>query len=1149
MSGPLDNNFISAFSPVFKHPDPIIFRFAENILLISANRLVKGSRGGIMKLFLVVCVVALVFAGSAAFTSPSCAQTTNATVSGQVTDSSGGVVPSVTVILTNLNTNIPYTTKTNNDGIYRFAAVQPGVYRANVMKDGFASIVKGDIDLHVQDEVSMNFVLRGGSVSEVMTVEAGAPVINTTDAAVGTVVDQSYIKNMPLNGRSLQDLILLTPGVVTQTPQNNPNVGGNSGIGQTGEFSVNGQRAEANNFTVDGVIANLGAVAGNSIVTTGGASGSVAGSTALGTTQALVSVDDLQEFRVSSSTYSAEYGRNPGGQFAFETKSGTNQWHGTAYDYLRNDVFDASDWFNNYLRSVQPTLTKPALRQNDFGGTLGGPVRIPRMYNGKDKTFFFVSYEGLRLMQPQAASINPVPDLCFRGQASACAATGENPADPALQPVLNAFPVPNAQDLGDGWAQFIGSWSNPSSIDSTSVRLDHFVSEKLRLFFRFSDTGSAVSAKGSSLQGFGSTPSNNTKAAYTMRTYTGGASSLFNSRLSNEFRLNYSSNETTFRSFFDSFGGSTAIDLLSMTGLNPAASVEIGLCYDFCIQPSQGQSSGAQRQWNLVDTLSYSRGRHQFKFGADYRRLAPFGIQASPFVDYFYFDPTWVTNNPSTASSIGTVNGPAYPLYKNFSAFAQDEWKVSSRLNLSLGLRWDVNPPPGVTQGVRPYTIAFNSSDPNTWSLAPQGTALWKTAWYNIAPRLGAAYVLNNAAGRETVIRAGGGVFFDTGQQLGSYGFTGPGFVENGALSDPNQGTGLAFPQLPQILPIVNPVAPPYTSKPYGYPTHLQMPYTLQWNGSIEQALGGSQVLTISYVGSHAARLLRQNKVPAPNNPNFDPQNFNPQFGIFDNGLTTDYHSGQIQFRRRLNRGLTALGSYTFSHCIDYGSQNYLFGYRRGSCDFDVRHNFSAAFSYDVPNIGSHGFAGVLLQHWGLDDWFTARSGFPVSLLGGGNYLDPATGKLLPSELDIVPNQPLYLSGASCDQAFQGAFLPGGCPGGRAINPAAFTPGTGAGTAPRNIARGFGAWQMNIGVRREFPIYEQLKLQFRAEAFNVFNHPNFGSISSFYCSPDPNNVNFYFPGCNFGQAAQTLSSSLGGESALYSTGGARSMQFAVKLVF
>src|SRR5438552_2104217 len=187
MSGPLTTTWVFAFSPVFEHPDPIIFRFAENILLISANRLVKGYTGGLMKLFLVVCVLALVFAGSAAFTSPSCAQTTNATVSGQVTDPSGGLVPGVTVVLTNLNTNVSYTTKTNNDGIYRFAAVQPGVYRANVMKDGFASIVKGEIELHVQDQVSINFALRVGSVSEVMTVEAGALMINTTDATVGTV--------------------------------------------------------------------------------------------------------------------------------------------------------------------------------------------------------------------------------------------------------------------------------------------------------------------------------------------------------------------------------------------------------------------------------------------------------------------------------------------------------------------------------------------------------------------------------------------------------------------------------------------------------------------------------------------------------------------------------------------------------------------------------------------------------------------------------------------------------------------------------------------------------------------------------------------------------------------------------------------------
>src|SRR3989441_673108 len=323
-----------------------------------------------------------------------------AAVTGLVTDPAGRSVPGVTILITNLSTNVASRTVTNDQGIYRVPSLQPGIYRITLAKDGFKSVVKSGIELHVQDVASINFELQIGSVNETVTVEAGASMVNTTDPSVSTVVDQTYIKNMPLNGRSFQDLILLTPGIVTNSPQSFP------AFGLTGEFSVNGQRTESNYYTVDGVSANVGASAGAVYVQGAGPSGSLAASTALGTTQALVSVDALQEFRVQSSTYSAEYGRNPGGQFAFETKSGANQWHGTLYDYLRNDYFDANDWFNDYFRSVDPTLTKPALRQNDFGGTLGGPVRIPHLYNGKDKTFFFVSYEGLRLIQPQAAPNN-----------------------------------------------------------------------------------------------------------------------------------------------------------------------------------------------------------------------------------------------------------------------------------------------------------------------------------------------------------------------------------------------------------------------------------------------------------------------------------------------------------------------------------------------------------------------------------------------------------------------------------------------------------------------------------------------------------------------------------------------------------------------
>jgi hypothetical protein len=332
------------------------------------------------------------------------------------------------------------------------------------------------------------------------------------------------------------------------------------------------------------------------------------------------------------------------------------------------------------------------------------------------------------------------------------------------------------------------------------------------------------------------------------------------------------------------------------------------------------------------------------------------------------------------------------------------------------------------------------------------------------------------------------------------------------------------------VIPtIVNPPVAPF-SFVYGFEPHLQLPYTLQWNSSIEQALGKSQAITISYVGAHAARLLQTNSFSNPN------ATF---FFFVQNGLKSDYSALQAQFRRRLSRGLTALASYTWSHCLDYGSSNLLFGYQRGNCDFDVRHNFSAAFSYDLPDVGHNKFVNAVLHHWGLDDRFTARTAFPVTLRGRGLRLP--NGQRYDAGLSFVPGQPVYLYGSNCASVLQGLgdLAAGqGCPGDRAINPQAFTRvRSGLGNTPRNFARGFGAWQMDLAVRRDFPIYERLKLQFRAEAFNVFNHPNFGTV-------DP----FLFDS-TFGQATSTLANSLGVLSPLYQMGGPRSMQFALKLVF
>ncbi|MGC1222855.1 MAG: TonB-dependent receptor [Candidatus Sulfotelmatobacter sp.] len=707
-----------------------------------------------------------------------------------------------------------------------------------------------------------------------------------------------------------------------------------------------------------------------------------------------------------------------------------------------------------------------------------------------------------------------------------------------LQEVLNAFPAPtpNAPDLGNGVGEFIGTWSNPAKIDSYSIRLDHAVNEKLKLFFRFSDAPSNAAVRGSGLSG---TPSMNSLNDYVIRTYTLGATSILSSRIGNDFRLNYSSNSNVTSQAIQSFGGAQAVSLAQLQGItavtNPAYGVEFGLSFGpppmFLTQIDQ---SGEQRQWNVVDTLSLSLGAHQFKFGIDYRRLSPIQRAFSPYAIYFYLSEASVQAN-SVDEGVGESNAVAYPVYVNFSAFAQDDWRLTPRLSLSMGLRWEVNPAPGTANGNLPYTVE-GANDLSTMTLAPQGTPLWKTSWYNFAPRLGAAYVLRNSPRFETVLRGGGGVFFDTGQQAGSAGYQGPG-LSAVSLFGNVFGSSASFPApLSQAgPPIVNPPIPPYSANVYAFPSHFQLPYTLQWNASIEQALGSSQALTVSYVGSHGTRLLEQNQVNVciPPSPCL-----NPNFGevLFEkNGLTSDYDALQLQFQRRLSRGLEALASYTWSHSIDYGSYNFAQPYLRGNSDFDLRHSFSAALTYDLPNSGfENRFARATLHHWSLDTRFSARTAFPVTL-NGNEIVDPATGVAYLGNLNLVPGQPIYIYGSQCATVYNNGKP---CPGGIAINPNAFAlPPSGPGDAPRNFARGFGAWQMDFAIRREFPLHERLKLQFRAEAFNIFNHPSFGQIDAYFTDP------------TFGQALATLNSSLPGLSPLYQSGGSRSMQLALKLMF
>jgi hypothetical protein len=411
--------------------------------------------------------------------------------------------------------------------------------------------------------------------------------------------------------------------------------------------------------------------------------------------------------------------------------------------------------------------------------------------------------------------------------------------------------------------------------------------------------------------------------------------------------------------------------------------------------------------------------------------------------------------------------------------------------------------------------LSGSIADPTSLSLAPKGTSLWKTAWYAFAPRLGAAWTAHDRAGWETIVRAGGGVFFDNANQIATLGYQGPGFLAYKI----QYGASLPFTPAQLDIPISS--SPPFTTTtPFAFPSHMQPPYTLEWNASLQQALDKSQALTISYVGASGRRLIaRQQLSLAKLNPNFG------TIYYFPSGITSNYQALQVQFQRVVSHGLQALASYTWSHSLDFGSISTTLPIQRGDSDFDVRNNFQGGLSWELPKTNVNRAASILLNDWGLDGRLISRSAFPIPLRGS-TYTDSNTGNVTYMGLNTVANQPIYLYGPQYA-------------GGQAINKAAFSvplPGV-SGNAPRNFVRGFPATQVNLAARRELHLRDSLALQFRAEAFNILNHPNFGYVDPTYSD------------AQFGQTTQMLNQSLGTVASQYQQGGPRSMQFALKLIY
>ena len=1038
------------------------------------------------------------------------AQMETATLSGTVMDLSGAVVADAQVQVTNSDTNVIASTSTNKSGIYVIPSLKPGRYRITVTKAGFKQVVVTDVILNVQDVVSRNFNLEVGAVSESISVTADQLNIDSTDATVSTVVNRNFADNLPLNGRSFQTLIQLTPGVVL-TPYSNYD---------NGQFSVNGQRADSNYWMLDGVSANVGI--GTSLYSLGnGLSGANAATSVLGSTNSLVSVEALQEFRIMTSTFAPEFGRTPGGQVSIVTRAGTNQFHGVLFEYLRNDILDANDWFADHN-----SLSKPEERQNDFGGTFSGPIL-------KDRTFFFFSYEGFRLRLPKVAQ-SSVPDLSSRQN-----------ADPAMMPYLNSFPLPSPStpdDVADGLGIFNASYSDKATLNATSLRIDHRISSTINIFGRYDYSPSSITERGASLTSLNTV----TDSAITLQTATLGLSWAARPLVVNDLRLNYSHTSSRSTSGMDGFGGGTPITSLPFpAGFNSKNALlimgwdSLGPYYG----PTVGlQGNNVQRQINLVDDVSIQEARHSLKFGVDWRHLSPTFHNAQYNLEPEFADVPSSETGSLEFAAVGAGRSGHFSFH-NLGLFGQDTWHTTDRLTLTYGLRWDVDFAPSSNPQLLAVT-GFNLRDMSQLALASAGTPPFNTTYSNLAPRLGVAYGLRRTPGSDTVLRGGVGVFYNLAtSQTGNSIY--PSFYPFGAV---NFYLGQIFTGQPLSFPLDQTTAtpPPIDTSSLQFPggawgvfdPHLKLPYSVQWNVSLEQALGTSQSVSASYVGAIGRRLLQSARVVNPS----------PEFGfagVIANAATSDYHSLQVQFKRRLNRGLQALASYNWSHSIDTASAGSTFGNtanvllpgainsNRGSSDFDIRNGVSLGGTYEVPTPKATPWVSSVLRGWSLQSVLQAHSASPASV-----SVSPSITVLGAFEAqqrpDLVPNVPVYLYGSQY-------------PGGKAINAQAFsTPASGQqGDLGRNALRGFSAWQWDFSVHRDFPLGEHRSIEFRSEMFNILNHPNFGPpLSSLVYGP------------SFGLATQTLGQSLAGNNIgsgafnpLYQIGGPRSVQFGLKFLF
>jgi hypothetical protein len=1029
-----------------------------------------------------------------------------ATVQGTVTDQQGAVVPDAKVVVSNQATGIERTVQTDSEGNYQVAALPAGTYRIEVEAHGFQKQVVTGLNLEVARTQTQNVQMTVGNLAQEVNVTSDSGVVETATTSVGTVINQRTVQEIPLNGRHFVDLGLLIPGSVTP-PQNGFLTAPLRG---QGSFAINtaGNREDTVNFQINGV--NLNDMVQNQI-----------------TFQP--SINTVSEFKADNSTFSAEYGRNSGAVVNIATRSGTNQFHGELFEFLRNDALDARNFFD---------AKKPPFKRNQFGFAIGGPIMLPHFgeggpvwsYNGKNKTFFFFSYEGLR--QRQGLTLNS--DVLSDAQRAAA-------SNPTTLKLLQLIPRANAFGA-NGSPRFVGSATAPVNIDQETIDISHNIGESDRLHGYYAvqrDFRGEPTLQGNSIPGFGDTRQSRRQILTFNEAHTFGPNLVNEARFGfNRIHIIFTPNALLNPLDFGINNGVTqsiGLPQISITG----SALNFG-------GPSGFPQGRGDTTFVVSDTLSYLLGNHSFKFGGEFRRFLNNNFNLDTGTLGFSNINNFLAGTVSTYTvTLGDVTSSISQGALGF--FAQDNYKVRKNLTLELGLRYDWNMSP------TERFDRFVNFDPRSNSLVRvnHGVApVYATNNKNLQPRVGFAW--DPFGNGKTSVRGAYAVLVD--QPVTN--------LISGLASNPPFANPVALPagQTTTFAKALADARAAGSLAPNATDLGFDNAYVQSWNLNVQREVAHDLGVTVGYFGSKGTHLRLTRNInqlvngvrpfallsgSSPISPGVALTNITEREGTGN----SSYNALWVTANKRLSRGLQFNASYTFSKSIDYNSQSsqgvtvqdsYNLRGDRGLSDFDARHRFVISGLYELPFKGNR-----LVEGWELTAIVQAQSGNPVNLLAGNAIAITGAGAANANALtglatlrpDLVgpvqiigtPNQ--WFTNTVCDPRPGGscsagsAFaLPVSVAGGRTLFH--------FGSLGRNVIIGPGFNNTDFSVIKNTRLTESVRVQFRAEFFDIFNHANFGQ---------PGRV--AQPGSTtFGVITNTRFQT--GDS-----GSSRQIQFALKLLF